>query len=125
MRPGWTVIELIFIIIIIGLLAGIAIGKLAVTRDDAKLSVTVANMNICIQDAYNHYNATHIDYTATIHSSACDLNNTKCYDIVYAVNGVDFNVSLNTTRESYCADIEYVGGNLAKSYDFGGEKVTR
>ena len=125
MRPAWTVIELIFVIIIIGLLGGIAIGKLSTTRDDAKLSATVANMNICIQDAYNHYTATHLDYTQADHSYACDLNNTKCYDIVYAVNGIDFNVSLNTTRESYCADIEYVGGNLAKSYDFGGEKVTR
>ena len=50
MRAGWTVIELIFVIIIIGYLATIAIGRLATTRDDAKLSATVSNMLICIQD---------------------------------------------------------------------------
>jgi len=125
MRPAWTVIELIFVIIIIGLLGGIAIGKLSTTRDDAKLSATVANMNICIQDAYNHYTATHLDYTQADHSYACDLNNTKCYDIIYAIDGVDFNVTINTTREFYCADIENVGGHLAKSYDFGGIGVER
>ena len=125
MRSAWTVIELIFVIIIIGLLAGIAISKLSTTRDDAKLSATVANMNICIQDAYSHYTATHLDYTQTDHSYACDLNNTKCYDIIYAIDGVDFNVTINTTREFYCTDIENVGGHLAKSYDFGGQIIQR
>ena len=125
MRAGWTMIELIFILIVIGILASIAISKLAVTRDDAKLSATVSSMNICIKDAYSHYTATHQDYTQADHSYACDLNNTKCYDIVYAVNGVDFNVSTNTSRELYCADIENVGGHLAKSYDFGGQGIKR
>ena len=41
MRAGWTMIELIFILIVIGILASIAIGKLSTTRDDAKLSADV------------------------------------------------------------------------------------
>jgi len=125
MRAGWTVIELIFIIVIIGILAAVAIKKLVVTRDDAKLSATVSNMAICIQDANAEYIAAHTDYTDTVHSSACDRNNTLCYNIRYAVNGQDFNVTTNPSGAAYCADIENVGGHLAKSYNFGGSSVTR
>ena len=125
MRHGWTVIELIFIIIIIGILAAVAIGKLSITRDDAKLSTNVANMSICITDASAYYTATGKDFTEEDHSYACDKNNTKCYDIVYSVNGKDFNVTTNPTRESYCTDIDNVGGHLAKSYNFGGKGIKR
>jgi len=124
MRKGWTLIELIFIIIIIGLLAGIALPKLSATRDDAKLSTTVHNMSVCIMDISAHYIATGLDYNATMHPPACDINNTKCYDISYGQDG-DLNVSINTTREPFCADIENVGGHLANEYHFGGNRIVK
>ena len=37
-RSGFTMIELIFVIVILGILASVAIPKLAATRDDAKVS---------------------------------------------------------------------------------------
>ena len=128
MRRGFTMIELIFVIVVIALLARISIGKLSATRDDAKLSATVSNMSICIIDASAHYTATGIDFTDAVHSTACDENNTVCYDIVYAINGKDFNVSTDPTGNgmySFCTDIEYVGGHLAKIYNFGGQSVKR
>ena len=39
MKKAFTMIELIFVIVIIGILASIAIPKLVATRDDAKVSV--------------------------------------------------------------------------------------
>ncbi len=122
-RPGWTMIELIFILVVIGILASIAISKLASTRDDAKLSADVSNMAICIRDASAIYTATRFDYNDANHSIACE--NVVCYDITYAINGENFNVDTNLTAANYCADVEDVGGHLAKSYNFGGQSIRR
>lgn len=123
MRAGWTMIELILILVIIGILASLSLPKLSAVRDDAKLSSDVSNMAICIKDANAIYIATGIDYSETEHSSACD--NILCYDFTYSIRGVGFNVTANPTGAPYCSDIEYVGGHLVRSYTFGGSTVTR
>ncbi|EIF51141.1 prepilin-type N-terminal cleavage/methylation domain-containing protein [Sulfurovum sp. AR] len=38
MKRAFTMVELIFVIVVIGILAAIAVPKLAVTRDDAYIS---------------------------------------------------------------------------------------
>ena len=55
MRSGFTMIELIFIIVIIGILGSIAVPKLAATRDDAKRAGLISNTKICVGDLISAY----------------------------------------------------------------------
>jgi type II secretory pathway pseudopilin PulG len=50
-------IELIFVIVIIGILAAVAIPKLSATRDDAKISNIIANSRTFIGDLGQYYTA--------------------------------------------------------------------
>ena len=55
MKKGFTMIELIFVIVILGILASVAIPRLAGTKTDAEISATVANIRTLISDAASYY----------------------------------------------------------------------
>ena len=48
-------IELIFVIVILGILASVAIPRLAATREDAEISAAVANLRTLLSDASAYY----------------------------------------------------------------------
>ena len=55
MKKGFTMIELIFVIVILGILASVAIPRLAATRTDAEISATVANLRTLLNDVASYY----------------------------------------------------------------------
>ncbi len=57
MRKGFTMIELIFVIVILGVLASVAIPRLAATRDDAEVAKAATNLTTAISDLTAYYTA--------------------------------------------------------------------
>jgi len=128
MRRGFTMIELIFVIVIIGILAVIAIPKLNATRDDAKVATSLQNLATCIQDAGSAYTATGKEVFT---SSAC--GNLKCFQVLKGSKDTDGKITVvgKKVNAQWCTDAttkaaarKLVGANGANLvHEFGGNKI--
>ena len=138
MKKAFTLIELIFTIVIIGILAAIATVKLSATRDDAKAVKAKMNLAVCIGDIASYYTATEKE-TNGIQNNASDFTKT-CQDvatencfIIQLSNIHDGNITVtdnSSNKTIWCnAAQEYAhkeglsSPNPGKLFRFGGTKI--
>lgn len=151
-RSGFTMIELIFVIVILGILAAVAIPKLSATRDDAKISKIASNLATIVSDAGSYYtsqgsakwqaakwadvsnvdvftgaanmtSAKAVDIQTTVYLNADATTN--CFTIVTTDDG---NMTVAAGAEIanvICAGAQQISESLVKTHSFGGVGVVR
>ncbi|WP_060825556.1 type II secretion system protein [Sulfurospirillum cavolei] len=153
MRKGFTMIELIFVIVILGILAAVAIPRLTATRDDATASKLAANLSTLVSDAGSYYTAK--GNTSWNAAKATDVTNVElqtaanamtaatdattfvgttlylnadathsCFTITTTSDG-NMTVATGAQTTGACEGAQTTAANLIKTYSFGGTGITR
>ena len=114
MKNAFTMIELIFVIVIIGILSAIAIPKMMATKDDAKVVKEIANAKQVIKNAGSQYIAT---------DSFGSFSDTDCFG--FTTSDSNFTVSLINENDSLCKQLKAFPkiDEIVGTYEFGGTKV--
>ncbi len=133
MKKSFTMIELIFVIVILGILAAVAIPKLIATRDDARTVALATQIKAGTKELISYYTSQggEINFSKFPTTSQVALNelidrgwmevksdtkavfyddrNTKTVCLIYTTNGEQFEVEQNTTNNStLCKDIKRI-----------------
>jgi type II secretory pathway pseudopilin PulG len=107
-------IELIFTVVILGILASIAIVKLSETRDDALVSIEMVNYKSCIQDLQSNYTAIGNDGVVRNNMGVMVTGPDSCEKLnCFIIDGYGYGVDSNSTTiikypinsPKYCKDV--------------------
>ena len=108
MKKGFTMIELIFVIVILGVLASVAIPRLAATRDDAEVAKAATNLTTAVSDITAYYTA-----KGSFESGAQN-------DFTKITNALTKDGKLNVKGSTTCVEVKLptaTAGNTANASD--------
>ncbi len=145
MKKAFTMIELVFVIVILGILASVAIPKLAATRDDAEVMAGIQRLNSLLSDVGSYYTAHGVfaeiekmtneklvkadltDFDGSLTGITAYFANTAKTKKCLSVTIVDVNGTLNVSDASdgsgYCIALIGQLGRALGVHQFGGSVI--
>jgi general secretion pathway protein G len=145
MKKAFTMIELVFVIVILGILASVAIPKLVATRDDAEVMAGIQRVSSILSDVGSYYTAHGVfaevenmtneellkadltKFDGNLTGTTAYFGNTaktkKCLSLtIDDMNGTLNIVGLNEPS-SFCQALERQLGQMIGAHQFGGSAI--